>query len=115
MKKLKLETIDTAIEDIRNFFRQEKENEKIKTRIFIYIRNVFRLEKENKSIKDIIIKNIRDLFEKEEEENYCKPLRASNFWSNSYIEYESTGNTNKTPSVEEYLNKISINYVQKTS
>ena len=30
----------------------------------------------------------------------------SNFWSNSYIEYESNGDRNKTPSVEEYLNKI---------
>ena len=35
------------MEHIRIFFRQEKENEKIKTRILRYIRNVFRLEKEN--------------------------------------------------------------------
>ena len=38
--------------------------------------------------------------------NYCKPVRVSKFWSNSYIEYESNGNRNKTLSVEEYLNKL---------
>ena len=30
----------------------------------------------------------------------------SNFWSNNYIEYESSDDRNKTLSVEEYLNKI---------
>ena len=35
-----------------------------------------------------------------------KPVRVSNFWSNNYIEYESNGDRNKTPSVEEYLNKV---------
>ena len=38
--------------------------------------------------------------------NYNKPVRVSNFWSNNYIEYKSNGDRNKTPSVEEYLNKI---------
>ena len=41
-----------------------------------------------------------------EEENYYKPVRASNFWGNNYIEYKSSGDTNKILSVEEYLNKI---------
>ena len=41
-----------------------------------------------------------------EEENYYKPVRASNFWSNTYFEYESIGNRNKILSVAEYLNKI---------
>ena len=33
-------------------------------------------------------------------------MRVGNFWSNSYIEYKSNGDRNKTLSVEEYLNKI---------
>ena len=33
-------------------------------------------------------------------------MRATNFWSNNYIEYESNGDGNKTLSVEEYLNEI---------
>ena len=32
-------------------------------------------------------------------------MRVNNFWSDSYIEYESNGDSNKTLSVEEYLNK----------
>ena len=49
-----------------------------------------------------------NLFEhEEEEESYCKQVRVSNFWSNSYIEHESNGDRNRTQSVEEYLNKIS--------
>ena len=47
------------------------------------------------------------LFEHEkEEENYYKPVRISNFWSNSYVEYESNSDKNKTLSVQEYRNKI---------
>ena len=49
--------------------------------------------------------DIKNLFE-HEEENYYKPVRVNNFFSNSYIEYESKGDRNKTLSVEEYLNKI---------
>ena len=37
------------------------------------------------------------------EEDYYKPVREGNFWSNHHIEYESNGDRNKTPSVEEYL------------
>ena len=32
-------------------------------------------------------------------------MRVNNFWSDSYIEYESNGDSNKTLSVKEYLNK----------
>ena len=41
-----------------------------------------------------------------EEEDYYKPVREGNFWSNNYFKYESNGDRNKTPSVEEYLKKI---------
>ena len=70
------------------------------------IRTVFRLEKENKTIKDIILRDIRNLFENKEEEKYCKAVRVHNFWSNNYIEYESSSDRNKTLSSKEYLNKI---------
>ena len=73
------------------------------------IRNLFRLKKEVKGIgiKGIVLRNIRNFFEYEkEEENYFKPVRVNNFCSNNYIEYKSNGDSNKTLSVEEYLDKI---------
>ena len=76
--------------------------------IIKYIRNLFRLEKETKVIKDRILRDINNFFEHEEQENYYKPVRVSNFWSNSYIEYESNSDRYKTLSFEEYLNKISL-------
>ena len=69
---------------------------------------MFRQGKESKAIKDRILRDIKNLSEHEkEEQNYYKPVRVRNFWSNNYIEYESSGNRNKALSVEEYLNKIS--------
>ena len=35
--------------------------------------------------------------------DYCKPVRAGNFWSKNYIKYESIENRNKAVSVKEYL------------
>ena len=67
-----------------------------------------KLENETKAIKDRILRDIKNLFQHEEEGNYYKPVRASNFWSNIYIEYERNGDRNKTVSVEEYLNKFSL-------
>ena len=69
------------------------------------IRNLFRLEKETKVIRDRILRDIKNLLEYEEE-NYYKPVRVNSFWSNNYTEYESSGDRNKTLSVEEYLSKI---------
>ena len=90
------------IKNIRNFFRLKKQNyTAVKD-----IRNLFRQKKETKAIKDRILRDIKDLFVQKEEENYYKPVRVRNVWSNSYIEYESNGDRNKTLSVEEYLNKI---------
>ena len=68
---------------------------------------------------DIILRDIGKIFKNEEEENYCKPVRAINFWSNNYIEYESNGDRNKPLSIEKYVNKIRrylkdiINYLKK--
>ena len=55
----------------------------------------------------------------EKEENYYKPVRASNFWSNLYIEYESNSYRKETLLIEEYLNTTwsylnDINYLRKT-
>ena len=68
--------------------------------------NLFRREKETKAIKDRIPRDIKNFSEHEEEENYYKPVRVSNFCSNSYIEYESISDKNKTLSVKKYLKKI---------
>ena len=45
----------------------------------------------------------------EQEEDSYKSVRVGNFLSNSYIEYESNSDRNKTLSVEEYLNKTRVN------
>ena len=86
---------ENIIKDIRNFFRLKKE---LNYTALKDKRNLFRLEKESKEIKT--------LFKHEEEETFYKPVRASNFWRNNYIEYESNSDRNKTLSVEEYLIKI---------
>ena len=52
------------------------------------IRNLFRNEKDSNAIKDKILRGIKNLFEHEEKENYYKPVRVSNFCSNSYIEID---------------------------
>ena len=53
-----------------------------------------------------MLRDVKNLFDHEEEDNYYKPVRVSNFWSSSSIEYESNGDRNKALSFEEYLNKI---------
>ena len=104
MESLSLEE-ENIIKDIRNLLRLKKGQNYT---VVKDIRNLFRQEKETNAIKDRILRDIKNLLEHEnEEENYYKPVRVSNFWSNSYIEYESNGDRNKTLSVEEYLNKIS--------
>ena len=93
---------ENIIKDIRNLLRVKKE---LNFTAIKDIRNLFRLDKETKGIKDRILRDIKNLSEHEEEENYYKPGTVCNFWSNSYIEYKSNGDRNKTLSVEEYLNK----------
>ena len=38
-----------------------------------------------------MIRGIRTLFEEQEKNGYYKTKRVSNFWNNTYIEYESNG------------------------
>ena len=71
------------------------------------IRNLFKREKETNVLKDRVLRDTKHLFEYEEQENYYESVRVSNFWSNSYIEYDSNRDRNKIISVEKYLNKIS--------
>ena len=63
LEKLKKETFNTTIKDIRNLLRLEEES--IEDRVLTSIRNVLRLGKENKTIKDIRIRNIRYFFDDE--------------------------------------------------
>ena len=99
--RLKLDK-EKIIKNIRNLLILKKE--KIYTAIK-YLRKLFRLEKETKPFKDRILRDIKKRF-LHEEENYHKPGRKMNFWSNNYIEYESSGDRNKTLSAEEYFKKI---------
>ena len=42
----------------------------------------------------------------EQEKDYDKPKRVSNFWNNTYIEYESNDDKNRNLSLGSYLIKI---------
>ena len=101
---------EKMMKDVGNIFRLEKE---LNYTSIKDTGNLFRLEKETKAIKDRMPRDIKNLFEHKEEEDYYKSVRVSNSWSNSYIEYESNGDRNKTLSVEEYLYKI-ILYLKDT-
>ena len=88
---------EKIIKDIRNFFRQKKEQSDTAIKDMRNLKN---------EVKDIVLRNVKNLFEFEKEENYYKPVRVNNFWSNNYIEYKSKGDKNRILSIEEYLDKI---------
>ena len=69
------------------------------------IRNYSQLQNENEEIKDRIIRDNRNLFQ--QEEDYYKPVKAGNFWSNSYIKYESNGDWNKNLQSKNTLMRLS--------
>ena len=62
------------------------------------IRNLFKLEKKNKATKDEIISDIRNLFGLENEDYYTR-IRVGGFYSNNSIEYEINGNRDKNISI----------------
>ena len=62
-------------------------------------------KKNNQAIKDRIIRDIKTVFE-QQEGNYYKLLIVGNFWSNYYIEYEISGDRDKTRSVKEDIKEI---------
>ena len=61
------------------------------------IRNLFRGKKYNDT-KDDPMKDVRDLYETEE--NYYEPVRISNAFDDSFFEYESNVDKDKTLSIE---------------
>ena len=67
---------EKVIKIIRNLFRLKKE---LNYTAVKDVSNLFRREKETKAIKDRILRDIKNLFEHEEKENYYKPVRVSNF------------------------------------
>ena len=88
---------EKIIKDIRNLFRQKKEQSDTAIKDMRNLKN---------EVKDIVLRNVKNLFEFEKEENYYKPVRVNNFWSNNYIEYKRKGDKNRILSIEEYLDKI---------
>ena len=78
-------------EDITNLFRLKKEQN------YTWIKGIRNFFQQDKILRDI--KNFSE--HKKEEENYYKPF-------NNYIEYKSNSHKHKKPSVEEYLDKISL-------
>ena len=89
---------------LQQYIWRWKENKEIKYKkqsnesIIENIRKLFRLKKENEAIKDRIIRDIENLFEKQED--HYKLVRVGDFYSNSYIEYESNGIRNKSLSIK---------------
>ena len=70
------------------------------------ISDLFKLKKNNnQAIKDRIIRGIKTLFE-QQEGNYYKLLIVGNFWSNYYIEYEISGDRDKTRSVKKDIKEV---------
>ena len=90
---------DNIVKDVGNLLRLEKETDDTTIKD---IRNPFR-RKKNVAVKDRVLRDIRNLIEHEEEEekSYYKPVRECNFWSNTFIEYDSNGDRNKTLSIKE--------------
>ena len=71
-------------------------------------------ESKNKTIRDMksenydadkILRDIRTLYESGEK-YHNKPMRTGNACSSNYIEYESNGDKDKMPLIEDYLDKI---------
>ena len=94
---------ENIIKDIKNLLRRKNE---LNYTAIENITDLFRLEKETKASKHRILWDIKNHFEHEEEENNYKPVRLSNFWCNEYIEYEYNDDSNKTLSVDKYFNNI---------
>ena len=86
---------DNVIKDIRNLFRQKVIVSNVDYTVNKNIINLVGLKKEIEAVKDRLIRDTRNLFE-HEEKDYYKPVRVGNFWSSSFIEYESAGDKNKT-------------------
>ena len=74
---MKVSWLDKKLEDniIKERLKRETDDITIKD-----IRSLFRLKEENEAIKERVVRNIRNFFEYEED--YYKLIRLGNFWSN---------------------------------
>ena len=79
--------------------------------MFNAVRSLFIFKTENEAINGWIIRDIKNLFR--QEEDYYKLVIVGNFYRNSYIEYESNGDRNKTYQLKKILRKLDCTW--KTS
>ena len=79
--------------------------------MFNAVRSLFIFKTENEAINGWIIRDIKNLFR--QEEDYYKLVIVGNFYRNSYIEYESNGDRNKTYQLKKILIKLDCTW--KTS
>ena len=79
--------------------------------MFKAVRSLFIFKTENEAINGWIIRDIKNLFRLEED--YYKLVIVGNFYRNSYIEYESNGDRNKTYQLKKILIKLDCTW--KTS
>ena len=79
--------------------------------MFKAVRSLFIFKTENEAINGWIIRDIKNLFR--QEEDYYKLVIVGNFYRNSYTEYESNGDRNKTYQLKKILIKLDCTW--KTS
>ena len=77
---MKVSWLDKKLENniIKERLKRETDDITIKD-----IRSLFRLKEENEAIKERVVRNIRNFFEYEED--YYKLIRLGNFWSNNIL------------------------------
>ena len=68
------------------------------------IKDLYSLEKK-KDINDKVLRDMKTLFDSAEED-YYKPIRTDNGFSSNYIQYESTGDKDKTLPLKNILIKL---------
>ena len=99
--------IPTHVNNIYGDVNQQKRNRNKKQLIDNIIKNVrhlLRLKKNNQKKNNQ--RHYKSLFE--QEEHYYKPVRIGNLYSNNYIEYELSGDINKTLLIKKYLDEIKL-------
>ena len=88
---------DNKIKNVGNLSKLKKQS---KDSIIEELRNVFPVLQGKEAIENKIIKNNNTLFE--------KPVRITNFYIKIYIGYESNSDKNKMLSFREYFEKMKL-------
>ena len=52
------------------------------------------------------MRDAKDVFDLSIDEDYFKPIITNSAFNNNYIQYESRGNKDKSPSIKEYFDMI---------